>query len=78
MRPSKLILMMPDWGCYTTVSDFEGKKCLLAAPMLENGGIEMQDGEPNWCDVSDPDSQAFLDDVNKHFGTDFTMARFGF
>ena len=77
MRPNKLTLMMPDWGCYTTVSEFEGKKCLLAAPMNEDGSIDMDHGEPNWVDVSEPQCQAFLDDVNRHFGTDFTMQQFG-
>lgn len=70
--------MMPEWRCYTTVIEYEGKKCLLAASMLQDGGLDMQGGEPNWIDVSEPASQAFLDEVNRHFGTDFTMKQFGF
>ncbi len=76
MKASTLILMMPNWGCYTTVSEFEGEKCLLAAAMMEDGSMDMHQGEPNWVDVSEPVSQEFLDEVNRHFGTDFRMEQF--
>ena len=49
---------------------------LLSVPMLRDGGFETFDGDLDWGEVTAPESQKFLDDINKKFKTKFKMDDF--
>tara|TARA_Y100001933_G_scaffold231905_1_gene250147 strand:- start:1500 stop:2642 length:1143 start_codon:yes stop_codon:yes gene_type:complete len=49
---------------------------LLSVPMLRDGGFETFGGELDWGEVTAPESQKFLDDINKKFKTKFKMNDF--
>ena len=49
---------------------------LLSVPMLRDGGFETFGGELDWGEVTAPESQKFLNDINKAFKTKFKMDDF--
>ena len=49
---------------------------LLSVPMLRDGGFETFGGELDWGEVTAPESQKFLDDINKAFKTKFKLGDF--
>lgn len=59
-------------GSFWSTVLFEGKKRLLAAPARLDGGIEIDMGEVNACDVEECE-QVHLDFVNSVFGTNFVL-----
>lgn len=53
------------------------RSSILTAPALVGGGPDLDsDGNIAWCVVSTPESQAFLDEVNELFGTNFDLDDF--
>lgn len=61
------VASFPDYDCFATV------QCgvLSASPMLADS-----ESAYTWSEVNAPESQAFLDQVNQHFHTRFTMEHF--
>ena len=49
---------------------------LLSVAMLRDGSFETWDGKLDWVEVTAPESQKFLDDINKAFKTKFKMDDF--
>ena len=49
---------------------------LMSVAMLRDGGFETWDGDLDWGEVTAPQDQKFLDDVNKAFKTKFKMDDF--
>lgn len=49
---------------------------LMSVAMLRDGSFETWDGDLDWGEVTAPDSQKFLDDINKKFKTKFKMDDF--
>ena len=70
------VVPLPEFGCYVSLAEYEGKKVLLSAPMNEDGSIEMSDGEPNWCEVSCVEEPGFLDAVNRVLNTEYVETDF--
>ena len=66
-----MVVGLEKHGVYFTVEDGE----LLSAPMLKNGSVESNEGSINWSNVSAPEDQAILDDINVLFGTDFKFVK---
>ena len=63
---------LPSFNCWVTVKD----GVLMSCPMAEGGEVDLFDGEPNWCEVTAPGSQEFLDAVNHKLGTSFKIEDF--
>jgi len=49
---------------------------LLSVAMLRDGSFETWDGDLDWGEVTAPQDQKFLDDINKKFKTKFKMDDF--
>ena len=49
---------------------------LMSVAMLRDGSFETWDGDLDWVEVTAPESQKFLDDINKKFKTKFKMDDF--
>ena len=49
---------------------------LMSVAMLRDGSFETWDEELDWVEVTAPESQKFLDDINKAFKTKFKMDNF--
>ena len=49
---------------------------LMSVAMLRDGGFETWDGDLDWGEVTAPQDQKFLDDINKKFKTKFKMDDF--
>ena len=49
---------------------------LMSVAMLRDGSFETWDGDLDWGEVTAPESQKFLDDINKAFKTKFKMDDF--
>ena len=49
---------------------------LMSVAMLRDGSFETWDGDLDWVEVTAPESQKFLDDINKAFKTKFKMDNF--
>ena len=52
------------------------KGALMSVAMLRDGSFETWDGNLDWSEVTAPESQKFLDDINKAFKTKFKMDNF--
>ena len=52
------------------------KGALMSVAMLRDGSFETWDGNLDWSEVTAPESQKFLDDINKVFKTKFKMDDF--
>ena len=63
------IKMIYDYGTYVMRLP---SGSLLCSAMLASGGWERE----NWSDLTAPESQEFLDEVNKKFGTSYRMEEF--
>jgi hypothetical protein len=70
-KKSKMI-PMEKWGAAFMIDNGN----LMSVAMLRDGGFETFDGDLDWGEVTAPESQKFLDDVNKKFKTKFTMDDF--
>lgn len=62
------LVPLPEFGCFVTLND----GVLFSCPMDEQGGPDEEDA----CEVTAPQSQAFLDAVNFIFNTDFQLKQF--
>ena len=49
---------------------------LMSVAMNRDGSLETWGGELDWNEVTAPESQKFLDDINKKFKTKFKMDDF--
>lgn len=49
---------------------------LMSVAMNRDGSLETFDGDLDWVEVTAPESQKFLDDINKKFKTKFKMDDF--
>jgi hypothetical protein len=49
---------------------------LMSVAMLRDGGFETFDGDLDWGEVTAPEDQKFLDDINKKFKTKFKLDDF--
>ena len=52
------------------------KGFLMSVAMNRDGSFETFDGDLDWVEVTAPESQKFLDDINKKFKTKFKMSDF--
>lgn len=67
-------VILDKFGCAVRIAG--ESLSLQTCPLVVEGGLENGGAEECWSEVSAPDSQEFLDAVNKVFGTNFTMADF--
>ena len=49
---------------------------LMSVAMNRDGSLETFDGDLDWGEVTAPESQKFLDDINKKFKTKFKLDDF--
>lgn len=59
-------------GSFWTITEFNNKYFMLAAPALADGNIEIDRGEVNAVDVEECE-QRHVDFVNNVFGTNFIL-----
>jgi len=65
----RLSSLLYEFGCWVRVDD----GTLLSAPQQLDGEFPALD---EWCEVSNPESEAFLDAVNVAFRTHFKLSEF--
>lgn len=68
---------MEEWRCYVALS--EDKSTIFICQMNRDGSPEKSTDNPghlDWTQVTAPEDQGFLDDVNLLFGTDFRYENF--
>ena len=65
----RLSSLLYEFGCWVRVDD----GTLLSAPQHLDGEFPALD---EWCEVSNPESEAFLDAVNVAFRTHFKLSEF--
>ena len=65
----RLSSLLDQFGCWVRVDD----GTLLSAPQHLDGEFPALD---EWCEVSNPESEAFLDAVNVAFRTHFKLSEF--
>lgn len=68
------VVFLEEFGAYVTIEDDELLYC--AANNDGTPDTDMDGETPNWCEVTAPVSQEFLDAVNVAFGTSYTMGQF--
>lgn len=64
--------ILPEYGCAVRIID----KSLQDCPLLTGGALDGGGAEEYWGEVTAPQSQSFLDAVNRIFGTHFEMKDF--
>ena len=75
----RLILDMPDYGCVVWFEDEKTVYGLMVCEVGEfyrAGGVAQANEQLLTCDLSAPEDQAFLDRINKAFGTDLRFDEF--
>ena len=58
------------------IRDMIDNGTLMSVAMLRDGSFETFDGDLDWGEVTAPQDQKFLDDINKKFKTKFKMDDF--
>ena len=66
------IMVLEEYGGAFTVRN--GR--LFNVVMLVDNTLETNNGELDWVEVTAPDSQSFLDIINRHFKTSYKMSNF--
>lgn len=67
------MVALKEFGCFVSVLD----GTLFACPMnLDSSPDVFDDGRINWGEVTAPETQDFLDAVNRRFGTTFRLDQF--
>ena len=65
-------LTLEQFGCYVELRD----STLFCVAMSKGGLWDLDGDDPNWYEVTDPQSQEFLDAVNNHYKTTFKLSDF--
>ena len=67
------MVAMKEYGCFVKVED----GALFYVPMLIDGTPDLdEEGEPDWCEVTAPENQDYLDAINAIYGTTFRYEGF--
>lgn len=69
---SSKVVPLEKYGAAFTIM----KGALMSVAMNRDGSLEAYDGELDWGEVTAPENQRFLDDINKIFKTKFKMDTF--
>lgn len=68
------ILKLEGYGVYVTCVD----KYVYISKITSKGHPTLDpDGCIDWSELTDPDNQEMLNEINKHFGLELTMTDFG-
>lgn len=69
---SPAVHVLPMYGGAVWLSEWDGKECLQGCALNDDGSLDL----PNGYDLTAPESQEFLDAVNKVLGTKFDLSQF--
>ena len=76
---NQLILDMPDHGCVVWFNGARTARWLMVCEVIDfyaAGGVEEATRMDLTCDLTAPEDQAFLDQINEAFGSDLRFDDF--